>query len=201
VEGCDTVTTVASSEPEPQARRTLFAVSRRALVDLWGDDGLAQVAALLPEDVRRDTIDSIVVASEWLPESYMIAWYQAIWQGPGQRRTEGLRRFIDRRMDLGFGRVRKLMLNVISPEQLLAKAPELWRHDHTTGTLAGTFGAPNDVSLTLREHPYTVAPLARLATAEVYRYALSLVRGTHDVTERHGVEEEGTLVVRLAWKQ
>jgi hypothetical protein len=184
---------------EPCARRTLFAASRAAVVDLWGDDGLAQLGSLLPDDARRDTLEPVVVSSDWFPERYMLAWYEAVWDGPAKRQPAQLRLFIDQRMNHGFGRVRRFLLRAATPAQLVAKAPQLWRHDHTTGTMSGAL-ADHVATLRLHDHPYTTVPLARLATAEVYRYAASLLRGPRNVVESHGVEADGALVVRVTWE-
>jgi hypothetical protein len=184
---------------EPAARRTLFAASRAAATELWGDDGIAQIAERLPEDARRDTIESVVVTTEWLPERYMMAWYEAVWAAPARSLVQQFRRFIDKRMSHGFDRVRKSMLSQVTPEQLVTRAPDLWRHDHTTGTLTVEMGA-NAASVTLLDHPYATTRVARMATAEVYRHALSMLSASRNVVETHTHEKNGSLVVRLTWQ-
>src|SRR5437868_14516951 len=104
---------------EPLARGTNFVASRRAVLDLWGEAGLAEVAQQLPDDARRDTVDAMVITAEsWLPERYNQAWYEAIWNGPAHRLAPEFRRFIDRRIDGGFGRVRRYLLQIATPHML-----------------------------------------------------------------------------------
>jgi hypothetical protein len=181
---------------EPCARKTLFVAFREAAQQLWGDAGLRDIARRLPDDVRRDTIESPVIAQKWLPERYVMAWYESAWSGPAEQQAARFRLFIDRMMDSGFGRVRKVLLARATPPQLLEQAPELWRHDHTHGELICDI-KPKMATLTLRDHQYTTTSLSRLAVAEIYRYAVSLSR-TARTEERHKLVD-GDLQVVLEW--
>jgi len=80
----------------------------------------------------------------------------------------------------------------------MKKSMELWRHDHTTGALTGEVSG-RTASFALHDHLYTTTPLARLSIAEIYRYAISLVRGTHNVVETHALSDAGALDVQLSW--
>lgn len=186
------------TDDEPRARGTILASFREAAVELWGAEGLAQIAAALPAEVRADTVDRIVVHLEWLPERYVMSWYEAVWNGPAARAAPSFARFLDRMMDRGFGRVRKLFLSLVTPATMLDKAPDLWRHDHTHGELTIEHSV-GTAKVRLQDHPYTTTPLARIAIAEIYRYCLSLGRA-RDVTETHYTDDQGALVLTLKWR-
>jgi hypothetical protein len=183
---------------EPVARRVIFAGFRAAATVVWGDEGLRAIRAQMTSEVREETLDPIVLSREMLPERYVMAWYEAVWAGPAQRQQAPFCTFLDRMMDHGFGRVRKVLLGFVSPAQLAVKAAELWRHDHDTGTLTtSTEGCVTTV--VLRDHVYTTTPLSRLAIAEIYRYAISLTRGTREPTETHVLDPDGSVRTRITW--
>src|SRR5690242_11418888 len=100
---------------EPCARRTIFVGFRRAALALWGEAGLAEIGQLLPEEVRVATVDNVVIVGEWQPERYVLAWYEAAMSGPAKGNRADFCAFIDRMMDIGFGTVRKLLLQIASP--------------------------------------------------------------------------------------
>lgn len=179
-------------------RGTILSAFREAVVELYGSPGLAQVAARLPAEVRVATIDELVVGPQWLPESCVLAWYEALWSGPCDGRADAFTIVLQRMLDRGFGRIRKAFLRLASPETILAKAPSLWRYDHTHGRLVTEVGAGVG-RLRLDHHPYTESPLSRLAISEIYRYCASLTR-VRQVTESHFREPEGALVVTLRWR-
>ncbi len=184
----------------PTARGTVFSASLVSIRKLWGEYGLEKVGSLLPADVRRIVLDEPVFASDWLPETHMLALLGAVWRGPAAEDETQFRRFIDGRIDVGFGRVRSLLLKTLSPVALVKRAGSLWRDDHSTGELTGTVDpVTRSCVLKLRDHPYTTTAEARLCAAEIYRYAFSLLRATSDVVEQHRVDDEGTLVVELQW--
>jgi len=183
---------------EPVARGTILRAFRHAALDLWGRDGMRELVARLPEDARRETADpKVILDHRWFPERHVMAWYQAAWIGPASHRADQFRIFIDRMMDSGFGTIRSALLRLVTPSQLLTRAPALWRYDHSHGVLDVTLGE-RGATLRLYDHVYSSTPLSRLAVAEVYRYAVSLSRIRH-VDEQHF--EEGTaLRVDLTWR-
>jgi hypothetical protein len=185
---------------EPCARGVIFVAARSAALELWGKDGLDAIAARLSDEARRATLDSVVVASDWLPEHYMLEWYEAAWDGPAQRSPAELRYWVDKRIDRGFGRVRKLLLTAVTPARFLTRGPELWRHDHSTGSWRGSLSEGRGV-VTLWDHPYATTEVARLGIAEVFRYILGLARGSRHVAEEHSVDSAGVLTVRLTWSR
>ena len=164
---------------------------------MWGDAGLREIGRILPEDVRAATVDNILVVGDWQPERYIMAWYEAVMSGPAKGDRAVFCAWIDHMMDFGFGTVRKLLLQLASPEQVASKAGELWRHDHTHGVLT-TSGESSTYVFTLRDHPYTTTLLGRLAVTEVYRYATSLTRVKSAVARHALVGDELRVTVKFS---
>lgn len=183
---------------EPLARRTIFSAFRRAAVDIWGDEGLREIGAGMSEEARLRCVDAVVIGEEMLPERFVLEWYECAWAGPAARNRVSYHRFLDRMMDHGFGRVRKVLLGIATPLMLARKASDLWRHDHTHGELTVRDPKERSFQLILRDHPYVESPLARSSIAEIYRYAMSLTRASR-VTSRHALEDERTLAVTVEW--
>ena len=181
---------------EPCAAQRIFVASRAAAVALYGDDGLREIAERLPPDVRATLIDSAIITDKWLPERFITAWQEAVWQGPTRSRDDAFRRYVQRVVDGGFGRVRRLLLNMVTPATICTRAAELWHDEHTHGEISAR-PEGNLVVIKLRKHPYVDRPVARVVLAEGLRYAASLTRAKN-VTEAHRVENEA-LEVRLTW--
>jgi hypothetical protein len=179
------------------AKHSVFVASRQAAVDLWGQAGLDAIGALLPDDARRDTVESALVAVEWLPERYVLAWHEAVWRGPARTNEAELHRFLHRAIDSQFGRVRRVLLRLIKPTMVAERAAEFWRYEHTHGTMTAT-QEESGVRVTLRDHPFVGAPLSRMVLAESLRYAMTLTR-VREVTGTHHVDRDGALQVRLRW--
>lgn len=188
-----------ATSDEPRARRTIFTAFRRAAVDLWKEDGLRQIGAAMTDEARKRCIDPVVIGEEMLPERFVLEWYECAWAGPAGRNRDAYNRFLDRMMDHGFSRVRKLLLGMANPTIVARKSPELWRHDHTHGELTTRPLSERSSEFRLTDHPYLETPLARSSIAEIYRYALSLARA-NDVQARHRLEDERTLVVHIEWR-
>ena len=151
----------------------------------------------MPSEVREKTVDAIIISAEMLPERYVMNWYEAVWEGPASRQQAVLFSFLDRMMDHGFGRVRKGLLSASTPAQLAEKAPDLWRRSRH-GDL-DDLDRDGVTTVVLQDHLYTTAPLARLACAEIYRYALSLAKGARSPTQVHRLERDGSLRIRITW--
>lgn len=188
------------SSSEPMSRGIGLHGFRAAVVELWGDDGLRAVAARLPDDARAETVDANVLPVAWYPVRHTLAWDEAVWDGPAARDDAAFVAFLDKAIELGFGRMRRFFIRLQSPEQILARAPEMWRYQHSHGTLTATATAQG-ATVVLRDHPFARHPLARRATAEVYRFIASLTqaRGKGEVRQTHGSEGPDSLVVRLTW--
>jgi hypothetical protein len=184
---------------EPCARRTIFVAFRTAAIELWGPDALRQLGERMPEGARRETIKPSAIAREWLPEAHVMAWYEAAWEGPCGRRERDYLGFIDRMMDHGFGRVRKLLLSMaMTPLSLAVRCAALWRHDHTHGTLTAEQTGGREMLLTLRDHVYMTTELSRRSVVEIYRYASTLTR-CKEASASHTMQG-ARLLVHIKWK-
>jgi hypothetical protein len=170
-----------------------------AVVQLWSRAGLDEAAALLPAETREATLDVPAMAASWVAERHVIAWGHAIWEGPARRERAAYEQFIDRQIDLSFGRIRRFMLSVVSPATLLEKAPAIWREDHTHGDVATEVLGRNEGIWKLANHPFTSTPQLRASMAEVVRYCISLTNAT-GVTAMHTLEHGCILVVRVRWQ-
>lgn len=185
---------------EPVARRTIFAGFRQAALELWGEDGLAACAARLSAEARAHCIEPVAIKEEMLPERYVMEWYVAAWEGPAERNRQSYNRWLQRMMDLGFGKVRKLLLSFASVEMIARQSERLWSHDHSHGTLVTEMRSPVAATTTLSDHPYIDTPLGRASASEICRYAVSLARVGH-VTCAHRVGADRSLVMELAWEK
>jgi hypothetical protein len=174
----------------------VFVASRLAASELYGADGLRAISERLPADARR-LVDSALLDEPWLPERFVMAWQEAVWAGPAKLDDANFRFFIQRVIDLGFGRVRRLLVNLVTPATLCTRAAELWHEEHTHGTIAAE-PRGQEVLIRLCEHPYTERPISRMVLAEGFRYAASLTRAK-SVTEVHRMDGD-TLEVRLNWR-
>ena len=181
---------------EPQAGQRVLVASRLAAVELYGADGLRAIGERLPAEARR-FVDSALIEEPWLPERFVMAWQEAVWAGPAQLDDAQFRRWIHKTIELGFGRVRRLLVNLVTPATLCTRAAELWHEEHTHGTISAE---PNgqEVLIRLREHPYTERAIARMVLAEGLRHAASLTRAK-SVTETHHMDGN-VLEVRLNWR-
>jgi hypothetical protein len=181
-----------------RVRGTVMMAFREAALKCFGEQGLASLGAHLSEAVRRETVDVAASSLNWIPESYVLEWYQALWLGPCNRRRDLFLKFLDRMIEAGFGRIRKTLVALATPAMILNKAPSLWEHDHSHGELRLVALEDGSARVSLTAHPYIETSLSRLATAEIYRYCLSLCR-VRDVVEVHYREPSGALVVCLRW--
>lgn len=182
---------------EPTARARILVAIRAAALDLWGDKGLLDITARLPAETRRRSLDERMAPLAWVPERDVIAWYEALWSGPVEGREDVFLGFVRQMMNRGFGRTRRALLLIASPEALVTRAPQLWRIEHSHGDLSFVL-ARRGARLTLKNSLYATLPLLRLTTTEIYRYALSLSRA-RDVTAVRQGGEEGSLVIEVGW--
>jgi|SRR5579883_2247695 len=185
---------------EPLTRGIGLHGFRAACAEMWGDLGFRAIAARLPDDARAATIDERVLPVSWLPTRFTVDWMEAVWEGPARRDDGALCAFIDRSIELGFGRMRTFFLRLQSVERMTQRAPEMFRYQHSHGTLTAALRGPTSSVVTLRDHPYVRHPVARRATGEVYRHIVVL-SGKKDVRETHGLEGPDTLSVRLSWSE
>jgi hypothetical protein len=167
--------------------------------DLWGEDGLRDLEARLPDATREATRGPEFAPLRWYPTRYLVEWHAAMMDGPAGNDEAAFRRGVARSIDFGFGRVRRVLLSIATPMLLAERAAVLWRHENTHGVLAvDTSGrAEGKGRVTLTGHPFVRTPLSRKAFAEVLRHILSLSRA-QNVRESHAATGEA-LVVALTW--
>ncbi|HEX4456346.1 MAG TPA: hypothetical protein VIA18_00170 [Polyangia bacterium] len=181
---------------EPLAGQRVFVASRLAAVELFGADGLRAIGERLPEEARH-LVDSALIDAPWLPERFVMAWQEAVWAGPAQLDDAKFRQWIHQTIALGFGRVRRLLVNLVTPATLCTRAAELWHEEHSHGAITAEPHG-QEVLIRLREHPYTERAIARMVLAEGLRYAAGLTRAK-SVTEAHHMDGD-VLEVKLTWK-
>ncbi len=182
---------------EPCAGQRVFVASRAAAVELYGDGGLRAIGERLPSEARAALVDTALITEPWLPERFVMAWQEAVFDGPAQHGAEEFRRYVDKVVDAGFGRVRRLLVNLVTPATLCTRAAELWHDEHTHGQIRAE-PSGQVVVITLRDHPYVTRPIARLVLAESLRHAASLTRARR-VEQLHRVVDGDALEVRLTW--
>lgn len=192
--------------PEPHARGSVIHGFREAIVDLWGEAGLAAMASRLPIDTRVATVDALVMPFEWVPIDHVIAWHDAMWAEPCAGDEEALARLVARSIELGFRKFKAAFFAGITPDRLLTRAPELWRWQHTHGQLSASYEG-NAGIVVLRDHPYVDYPSSRRVTAESFRHIVSFA-GARDARAAWGERAERSygrpvvreLVVQLFWR-
>jgi hypothetical protein len=195
---------------DPYARGSVLHGFRAAVVDLWGDSALAQVAEHLPLGTRIATIDQLVLPFEWVAIGHVVAWHDALWAGPLQADEQRLARLIARSIELGFGRFKSAFFSGVTTERLVDRAQELWRYQHTHGEVTVTIDTGSTV-VELRDHPYVGHAVSRRVTAESYRHIVTMalaqdealrgrsVRAAWGMQARGSAGEASSLVVQLSW--
>ena len=181
---------------EACAGSRVFVASRVAALAMYGADGLKDIATRLPE-AARVVADNALITEKWLPEDWIMAWHDAVWHGPARTDDDAFRNYVRRVVDAGFGRVRRLLVNLVTPATLCNRAAELWHDEHTHGEITA-HPEGNVVTIRLRAHPYVMKPVSRLVMAESLRHAASLTRAK-DVNELHHLDGD-TLEVKLTWR-
>lgn len=173
---------------------------RRAVVDLWGEDGRERTIANLVGEARDEFIqDSVGTSRVWFPARHIIAWAFAVWEGPAERKRDRMAEYIRRQWDLSFGVVRRVLLHMASPQSVVPRLPELWREDNTAGELEASLDdGRTSATLYLSNTPFVETPHARASVAEVYRHAFAQTRAKN-VTEAHALEAPHRMMIRLRW--
>jgi hypothetical protein len=183
---------------EPHVRRRYLTTMRDAAISMWGEAGLADVAAALPEDARRATVTAPIITEEWLPSRYIVDWANAIWTTRAERQTRIFSEYVDRHTELGFGRVKRFLLSIATPDMVLAKVSTLWTDDNDAGELVVVSCGGGKATVELRNHMYNDAPLSRLVITELLRSILSRAR-TKGVRGRGALGANGALVMHFTW--
>jgi hypothetical protein len=190
---------VTSVSPRPitgLVRRRSLIGFRAATEQMWGSAGIDAICMDLPEAVRERTL-GLLPLPEWIPLEDLVAWHLAVWRGPAKRDEPTMTRHARLTVDQGFGRVKRFMISLLTPELLAARVVALWRDDYSTGRLETVSIDEHSVQLMLSDHAYVDLPLMRYIISEVYRYILSMTR-VQNVTVTHAVRD-ASLLVTLNW--
>jgi hypothetical protein len=131
----------------------------------------------------------------WVPAEHVAAWCDASLRSV---EPKTLPAYVDSMMSHGFGRVRRVLLQIATPHGVLRRASEIWREDFTSGRLVAYATSPNTAIVTLYDHVFLASPLLRAVLAESFRSTLQL-SGGQDATAEHSAEGDGPLLVRLSW--
>jgi hypothetical protein len=191
---------VQSIPAEPCTKRIVVPAFRRAVVDLWGDEGRERTIANLTGDAREEFIADAVGANRiWFPTRIIIAWGFAIWEGPANRTRDDMARFVRRQWDLSMGVVRRVILHMAAPAPVVARLGALWKQDNTAGELEATLDeGGNGATIHLSDNPFVETPHGRASVAEIYRHAFAQTRAKN-VTEMHALDGPRRMVIRLKW--
>lgn len=183
---------------EPTTRALHVVAFRTAVVEKWPEDGWQLVLDNLPPD-SRDALwqGGIVTSGGWVAERHMVKLSEAIFNGPVKGDLEVYRTFLKRVIELGFGRVRRVLVQFAHPHAVLRRAPELWKHDHSHGELAITIEVKSALAVVTHDI-LTATQLSRFTAAEMFRAVLSLT-SAKDVKQEHGLDGDGHLRVLFKW--
>lgn len=165
-----------------------------ALRELHGERTAFAMMAELPPRVRAATERE----AEWLPLEFVVAWLEAAWEGPLARDHAALVRCVDRMMELGFGRVRRVLLAIATPQGVVRRASELWRGELSDGRMVSYSTSATSARFVLYEHPFLENQLTRDVSAEAIRYALALAGAKNARVVAGGALLE-PLVLDISW--
>ena len=138
------------------------------------------------ERVRSELSPRVIEAlqrdpEDWVPLEHVIAWCE---ESLRDADAATIRAFVAVMMNHGFGRVRRVLLQIATPHGVLRRATELWRDDFSDGRLVAYATSPNTAVATLYEHRFLESELLRAVVAESFRYVLEL-SGAADAIEEH----------------
>lgn len=180
---------------EPKLKKYYATAAREAALWAWGQEGIDDISGRMPEREREELFAEVL--PPWIPERTLIQMGYAMWDGPARHSRQDFYRFLHRTVDLSFGRVRKMLLGVATPEKIVSMADELWKSDHTHGSWE-VHVAPRRARMVLTGHPYADTPHARTSLAEQIRYIVQLTR-TENVTASYGLLSPGAMEITLRW--
>ena len=181
----------------PCARGTLVAGALGSIARLWGNAGLATLREQLDPQARASLLDDIVLPVAWYPEAHFERCCQVVWSALAHEDDEAFVAFIHRSIDHLWSRVHRVLMGLTTPHILARRAPAMWRHDHTHGTLEAEL-REQEGTVRVRGYPYSRTSIMARGQAESLRYILSHAR-VKTVRASHELDEHGTFVVTLAW--
>jgi len=148
---------VGSVRPSARPRVAKGLVHRKSLIgfraaceQMWGPIGYEAICAALPADVS-DRTAGMRPLPDWIPLDDLIAWHEAVWNGPAKRDEQTMTQHIRLTVDQGFGRVKKFLLSMSTPQSLAPRVVSLWREEYSTGRLEATSIEEQSVVLRLSD--------------------------------------------------
>jgi hypothetical protein len=181
----------------PLARGTALFGLKASAEEMWGPSVVGEIARRLPAEARR-AIEEIAMPSSWLPEDHILHWCRGVWEGPAQMDDFAFSAYLGRAAFHGWGRFRKALLGIATPDMLATRAPDLWRRDHTHGTVTTELITGGAITR-LSGGPYVKTEFSRLVIAETFRHIFRMTR-VKMVREKHALEPPDTLVIHWAWE-
>jgi hypothetical protein len=168
-----------------------------AIERLWGDGGLAEVRRGLDDGARRSLLDDIVLPVAWYPEVHFESLCEIAWSTLACRDEVAFFAFVHASVDHLWSRVHRVLVGLTTPHVLARRAPAMWRHDHTHGTLEVEL-KEQEGTVRVRGYPYPRTSVMARGQAESFRHILGHAR-VKTVRASHELDEHGTFVVSLAW--
>lgn len=168
-----------------------------AVTELWGAPGLAEVRARLDLEARMALCDEIVLPVGWYREDHFESFCEAVWSVLARSDQRAFDTFIRRSIDHFWSRVHKVLMSLATPHLLARRAPALWQHDHTHGTLTVDLRERGG-TVRVRGYPYRRTGIMPRGHSESFRYILSHAR-VREVRASQVVDERGDFVVTLEW--
>ncbi len=146
---------------EAMALDSIIYAIKRAGLELFGEEGLQQAVARLPDDVRMNTIEMRYPPGRWVPVRYIASWIRAMIDGPMGGSLAGYYQFL-RRME--HHRLSPFFLDYYrsARHHRLANIGEMWRTCYNSGEIEAAVSPNGDwFEIRLWNHPYCHSEPAR----------------------------------------
>ncbi|MGO8999363.1 MAG: hypothetical protein ACLQVI_39055 [Polyangiaceae bacterium] len=182
----------------PCARGTLLAGAVASAAKLWGDDGLAALRERLDADARRALLDDIILPVSWYPETYFEACNEIVWSALARGDDEAFDAYVRGSIDHLWSRLHRVIMGLTTPPRLARRAPDMWRHDHTHGSLEVEL-RESEGTVRVRGYPYARTGIMGRGQTEALRYILSHAR-VKTVRATHELDDQGNFTAILAWE-
>jgi hypothetical protein len=191
---------VSSRAPaeQPRARGSVALGMKSAAIELWGKDALTSIAESMSSESRLAMFDELLLPISWVPESSVIEFWRVAWDGPLAESTTATQKYVEKAVQHGWGRFRKVFVSLMTPTLLANRAQQLWRHDHTHGELTATMSG-NTGLVRLADHAYVDSPVACRFMAASFHVIVAM-SNARDVTSSYDVHDRRALRVKLAWR-
>jgi hypothetical protein len=195
---CAALSTRPAQSSVPLSRGIIVHSLSLTVLDVWGDDGMRAVAAHLPSDIAAETIGPNFLAIRWYPSSHLVAWHNAIFEGPAKHDERAFTTCIQRSLDHSTGLLRRALMRFLTPDVLAEKTGELWDTFHTHGKVVVESKTDVSARILISEHPFVDDEVSRRVLAIMTRHMLSRSRAKN-VRESHELRSPGHLTIEATW--